>query len=84
MSVKNGDLLRLEELLDRVTEDKKRLSHRTFLPQCKYVEQSSKAYAIKTYIFILIIIYILTFDVKVIMVFLKTSCVIPELAHFMV
>lgn len=28
MSVKNGDLLRLEELLDRVTEDKKRLSHR--------------------------------------------------------
>ena len=43
--------------------------HFTFLPQCKYVEQSSMAYAIKTYIFILIIIYILTFDVKVIMVF---------------
>ncbi|VDH93692.1 Hypothetical predicted protein [Mytilus galloprovincialis] len=28
LSVKNGDLLRLEELLDRVTEDKKRISHR--------------------------------------------------------
>ncbi|KAJ8298507.1 hypothetical protein KUTeg_025038 [Tegillarca granosa] len=28
LSVKKGDLLRLEELLDRVTEDKKRLSHR--------------------------------------------------------
>ncbi|XP_052078400.1 testis-specific gene 10 protein-like isoform X3 [Mytilus californianus] len=28
LSVKNGDLMRLEELLDRVTEDKKRISHR--------------------------------------------------------
>lgn len=28
LSIKNGDLLRLEELLDRVSEDKKRLSHR--------------------------------------------------------
>ncbi|KAK3100318.1 hypothetical protein FSP39_018085 [Pinctada imbricata] len=28
LSVKNGDILRLEELLDRVQEDKKRLSHR--------------------------------------------------------
>lgn len=28
LSVKNGDLLRLEELLDCVQEDKKRLSNR--------------------------------------------------------
>ncbi|OWF52870.1 centrosomal protein of 135 kDa-like isoform X1 [Mizuhopecten yessoensis] len=28
LAIKNGDLLRLEELLDRVSEDKKRLSHR--------------------------------------------------------
>ena len=28
LSVKSGDLLRLEELLDRVQEDKKRLSNR--------------------------------------------------------